>query len=99
MKGLSLLTSVVAIIISSCSFTYAGNNSSGGTISFTGYIYEPQCSVNVEHKEQVNVKCYRKGKDISITRSLKEGQKIESEYVKIEYDKYSKLPMLNVFYE
>ncbi len=52
MKGLSLLTSVVAIIISSCSFTYASNNSSGGTITFTGYIYEPQCSVKVEHKEQ-----------------------------------------------
>ncbi len=47
----------------------------------------------------ISVKCYRKGKDISITRSLKEGQKIESEYVKVEYDKYSKLPMLNVFYE
>ena len=99
MKGLSLLTSVVAIIISSCSFTYAGNNSSGGTISFSGYIYEPQCSVKVEHKERVNITCYRKGKDVSITGSLKNGQKVEPEYVKVEYDKHTKLPMLNVFYE
>ncbi len=57
MKGLSLLTFVVTIIISSCSFTYASNNSSGGTISFSGYIYEPQCSVKVEHKERVNITC------------------------------------------
>ncbi|GAB1438882.1 hypothetical protein MASR2M36_16410 [Providencia sp.] len=99
MKRLSLLTSVVAIIISSCSFTYASNNLSGGTIAFSGSVYEPQCTVNAETKEQVSVNCYRKGKDISITSSLKEGRKIESEYVKVEYDKYSKLPMLNIFYE
>ncbi|MGG4608079.1 hypothetical protein [Providencia sp. Me31A] len=99
MKYLSLLTSVVAIIISSYSFTYASNNSSGGTITFSGGVYEPQCSVSIQTKEHINVKCYRKGKDISITQSLKDGKKIESEYVKVEYDKYSKLPMLNMFYE
>lgn len=99
MKRLSLLTSVVVIIISSCSFTHASNKSSGGTITFTGSVYEPQCVINASNQESVNVKCYRKGKDISITRSLKNGKKIESEYVKVEYDKFSKLPMLNVFYE
>lgn len=99
MKRLSLLTSVVAIIISSCSFTYASNNSSGGTITFTGSVYEPQCVINANNQERVNVMCYRNGKDISMTGSLKNGKKIESEYVKVEYDKFSKLPMLNVFYE
>lgn len=99
MKRLSLLTSAIAIILSSFSFTYASNNYSGGTITFTGYIYEPQCSINMESKEQVNIKCYRKGKDISITGSLRGGKTIESDYVKVEYDKNTKLPMLNVFYE
>ncbi len=47
----------------------------------------------------MNITCYRKGKDVSITGSLKNGQKVESEYVKVEYDKHTKLPMLNVFYE
>lgn len=99
MKRLSLLTTVVAIFISSCSFASNINPSSGGTVSFGGYIYEPQREVNVVNQTHANVDCYRNGKTVTASGSLQNGKKIESEYVKVEYDKYSKLPMLNVTYE
>lgn len=99
MKRLSLLTTVVAIFISSCSFANNTSQSSGGAVSFRGYVYEPQCQVNVSEKTNVNVECYRNGKTVSASGSLKNGQQVESEYVKVEYDKSSKLPMLNVRYE
>ncbi|EEB47588.1 hypothetical protein PROVALCAL_00181 [Providencia alcalifaciens DSM 30120] len=47
----------------------------------------------------MNIDCYRNGKTVTASGSLKNGKKVESEYVKVEYDKYSKLPMLNVTYE
>ncbi|WP_409277789.1 hypothetical protein [Providencia rustigianii] len=53
----------------------------------------------VSEKTNVNVECYRNGKTVSASGSLKNGQQVESEYVKVEYDKSSKLPMLNVRYE
>lgn len=59
MKRLSLLTTVVAIFISSCSFASNINPSSGGTVSFGGYIYEPQCEVNIVNQTHANVDCYR----------------------------------------
>lgn len=99
MKRLSLLTTVVTIFISSCSFASNLNPSSGGTISFGGYIYEPQCEVNIANQTHVNIDCYRNGKTVTASGSLKNGKKVESEYVKVEYDKHSKLPMLNVTYE
>lgn len=99
MKRLSLLTTVVAIFISSCSFASNTNPSSGGTVSFGGYIYEPQYEVDISQKTHVNIDCYRNGKTVTASGSLKNGKKVESEYVKVEYDKYSKLPMLNVTYE
>ncbi|WPA92767.1 hypothetical protein QS795_003010 [Providencia zhijiangensis] len=55
MKRLSLLTTVVAIFISSCSFASNINPSSGGTVSFGGYIYEPQCEVDISQKTHVVV--------------------------------------------
>ncbi|HBO24181.1 MULTISPECIES: hypothetical protein [unclassified Providencia] len=99
MKRLSLFTTIVAILISSSSFSYATSNSTGGTISFSGYVYEPQCEINLTNKSQINVQCFRNGKNISTTGSLKDGKKIESDYVKVEYDRTRKLPMLNVIYE
>ena len=99
MKRLSLFTTIVAILISSSSFSYAATNTSGGRITFSGYVYEPQCEVKLTKKTQINVQCFRNGKNISTTGSLNSGKKIESDYVKVEYDKTSKLPMLNVIYE
>ncbi len=61
--------------------------------------YEPQCEVNIVNQTHANVDCYRNGKTVTASGSLKNGKKIESEYVKVEYDKHSKLPMLNVTYE
>ncbi len=99
MKRLFLLTTVAAIFISSSSLGYATTNSPGGTITFTGYIYEPQCEVKLTNKTDVNVQCFRNGKNESVKASLKNGRKLESDYVKVEYDKFSKLPMLNITYE
>lgn len=83
MKRLSLLTTVVTIFISSCSFASNLNPSSGGTISFGGYIYEPQCEVNIANQTHVNIDCYRNGKTVTASGSLKNGKKLNPSMSKL----------------
>lgn len=43
MKCLSSIVTVTALLISSFTFTHAATNRiGGGTITFIGYVYEPQ---------------------------------------------------------
>ncbi|HGN1751246.1 TPA: hypothetical protein ACKRT8_002409 [Providencia stuartii] len=45
MKCLSSIVTVTALLISSFTFTHAATNRiGGGTITFIGYVYEPQCA-------------------------------------------------------
>lgn len=100
MKRLSLIATATAVLISSLSFADAATNRvGGGTIAFTGYVYEPQCEVKVANTEQVNLECYRNGKNLTKTNSLKEAKKLSSDYVKVEYSQYNNKPTLNITYD
>lgn len=99
MKRLSLIATVTAVLISSFSFAYAASNVvGGGTITFIGYVYEPQCAVKVANNEQVDLECYRNGKNQIKTSSLREAKKLSSDFVKVEYNQYNNKPTLNISY-
>ena len=56
MKCLSSIVTVTALLISSFTFTHAATNRiGGGTITFIGYVYEPQCAVKVSSSEQIDL--------------------------------------------
>ena len=100
MKRLSLLATVTAVLISSFSFAYAASNvSGGGTITFFGYVYEPQCEVKVANSEQVGLECYRNGKNLTKTSSLKNAKSLSSDFVKVEYNQFNNKPTLNITYD
>lgn len=98
MKRLSLLTSVIFIIISNCTFTYASSPQSGGTITFLGGVYEPQCKVKTKERNTVNIECYRNGQNTIKKSSLKNANKIRSNIISVDYAKLDKKPILSITY-
>ncbi|AFH93266.1 TPA: hypothetical protein ACHWKL_000851 [Providencia stuartii] len=100
MKCLSSIVTVTALLISSFTFTHAATNRiGGGTITFIGYVYEPQCAVKVSSSEQIDLECFRNGKNITKTSSLKNAKKLSSDFVKVEYNQFNNKPTLNVTYD
>ncbi|EFB73214.1 hypothetical protein PROVRUST_05302 [Providencia rustigianii DSM 4541] len=90
---------MIIVLISGLSFANAATNYiGGGTITFVGYIVEPQCKVQVSNTERVNFECYRNGKNLTKTSSLKEAKKLSLSYVKVKYSQYKNKPMLNITY-
>lgn len=100
MKRLSLIVTVTAVLISSFTFSHAATNKlGGGTITFVGYVYEPLCEVTVSNSEQINLECYRNGKNLTKTSSLKNAKQLSSDYVKVEYNQFNNKPTLNITYD
>lgn len=98
-KRLSLLATITAVLISSFSLVHATTKSvESGTISFIGAIVKPQCEINVANHHQVNINCYRNGKNIIKTSSLSDAKSLSSDHVKVEYDPFSKKPTINIIY-
>lgn len=99
MKRLSLLVTTIIVLLSGLSFANAATNYvGGGTITFVGYIVEPQCKVQVANTEKVNLECYRNGKNLTKTSSLKEARRLSLSYVKVKYDQYNNKPTLSITY-
>lgn len=100
MKRLSLIATVTTVLISSFSFAYAASNTvGGGTITFIGYVYEPQCEIRVANSEKVDFECYRNGKNLTKTSSLKNAKKLSTDFVKVEYNQFNNKSTLNITYD
>lgn len=98
-KCLSLLATVTVVLISSFSFAHATTKTvESGTIIFIGAIVEPQCEINVANHQQVNIDCYRNGKNIIKNSSLNNAKNLSFDHVKVAYDPFSKKPTINIIY-
>ncbi|EKT53575.1 hypothetical protein [Providencia sneebia] len=99
MKSLSLLATAAVALISSFTCYSMNQNIAEGTISFFGAIVEEQCELNIKSPKNVNIHCYRNGKNMTKVSTLKEAQKLSSDYVKVEYGRYNEKPILDVIYQ
>lgn len=98
MKRLSLVTAIITLLMTNAAFANSTIHGTGGAITLTGYIYEPQCEINIANQYQINIQCYRAGQYHSINSALKKGDQIKSKYIKVEYNPQSRLPTLNIYY-
>ncbi|EKT55452.1 hypothetical protein [Providencia burhodogranariea] len=98
-KHLSLLATMTVVLISNFSFAHTTTKAvESGTITFIGAIVEPQCEINVANRQQINIDCYRNGKNIIKTSSVTDAKKLSCDHVKVEYVLFNKKPMLNIIY-
>lgn len=55
--------------------------------------------LKVSSSEQIDLECFRNGKNITKTSSLKNAKKLSSDFVKVEYNQFNNKPTLNVTYD